>query len=391
MVINSNPSLAYLMRDNTLLLQILTIAHVYGHNDFFKNNFTFQTTRPEYVLEMFKAHASRVRSYMEDPSIGVERVERILDAAHALSLQCRRNLAITKLPIDKERERLSEHIPFESSSDPAEQDPTEALHHRLPPSPEADLLLFIRDFNSLLSEWEKDLLSIVDEQAKYFLPQIETKIMNEGWASFWHREILTGLELPEGLQLEFLVRHNQVVRPAPGGLNPYHLGLELWDSIYRDVTGENVTPGELHDMPEARQKMMEVRAADRDTSFLRRFLTPDLMRELDLFQHEAKGDDLVITHVADEESWQDIKETLLQTIGMGAIPVIKIEDVDHKKGGSLHLKHYHDGRDLQLEAAQKTLSYIHQLWGRDVGLETFLAEKPSLLTFGDAGFEVQAA
>src|ERR1700728_3577235 len=98
MVINSDPAIAYLMRDNTLLLQILTIAHVYGHNDFFKNNFTFKSaTRAELTIEAFKAAAMRVRRYVEDPSIGVERVERILDAAHALSWQCRRNFAIKKL------------------------------------------------------------------------------------------------------------------------------------------------------------------------------------------------------------------------------------------------------------------------------------------------------
>src|SRR5205814_5339364 len=85
MVINSNPALAYLMRDNSLLLQILTIAHVYGHNDFFKNNFTFQTTRAEYTISTFKAHGNRVRAYVENPSIGLEKVEAVLDAAHAVS------------------------------------------------------------------------------------------------------------------------------------------------------------------------------------------------------------------------------------------------------------------------------------------------------------------
>src|SRR4026208_334758 len=91
MVINSDPSIAYLMRDNSLPLQVLTIAHVYGHNDFFKNNFTFKTTRPEYTISTFKAHAARVRAYQEDPSLGAENVERILDSAHALAFQCRRN------------------------------------------------------------------------------------------------------------------------------------------------------------------------------------------------------------------------------------------------------------------------------------------------------------
>jgi len=101
MVINSNPSIAYLMRDNSLALQVLTIAHVYGHNDFFKNNFTFGATRAQYTIETFKSHANRVRHYVEDPSIGLERIERILDAAHALSLQCRRNLSIRKLSAEE--------------------------------------------------------------------------------------------------------------------------------------------------------------------------------------------------------------------------------------------------------------------------------------------------
>ena len=107
MVINSNPALAYLMRDNSLLLQILTIAHVYGHNDFFKNNFTFKSTRAEYTIGTFKAHGKRVRPYVEDPSIGLEKVEAVLDAAHAVSLQCRRNLAMRKRTPDEERQRCS--------------------------------------------------------------------------------------------------------------------------------------------------------------------------------------------------------------------------------------------------------------------------------------------
>src|SRR5512134_4203228 len=108
MVINSNPSIAYLMRDNTLALQVLTIAHVYGHNDFFKNNFTFKSTGAFYTIESFKSHATRVRHYVEDPSIGLEKVEALLDAAHALSLQCRRNLAVRKLTAGEERQRKIE-------------------------------------------------------------------------------------------------------------------------------------------------------------------------------------------------------------------------------------------------------------------------------------------
>lgn len=393
MVINSNPSLAYLMRDNSLLLQVLTIAHVYGHNDFFKNNFTFQHTPAEYVMGTFRAHANRVRDYMEDPSIGPERVERVLDAAHALSLQCRRNLAMKKLSVEEERKRLTERAWAEQASRPSSKkgDDAETDPHKIPPSPEEDLLLFIRDYNPFLEEWEEDLLSIVHEETQYFLPQIETKIMNEGWASYWHREILNSLDLPEDLYLEFLVRHNQVLRPTPGGLNPYHLGLKVWEDIYRRFETPSAEEQEVYGLPggQGREKLFEVRAADRDVSFLRRFLTRELMEELDLFEYEARGEDLIVSEVSDKEGWRQVKESLLHNVGMGGVPVIKVEDADYAFGGSLFLKHTFDGRELQLDYAEKTLAHIYELWGRDVLLETTLGDEETLLRYDDSGFSIR--
>jgi len=395
MVINSIPALAYLMRDNSLCLHILTIAHVYGHNDFFKNNFTFKSTRAEFTIGTFKAHASRVRSYMEDPSIGADKVENILDAAHALSLQRRRNLAVKKLSPHEEREQLRAnalppHDPFKSVH--RRPDYVEPDLQKVPLSPEPDLLLFIRDHNPYLANWERDLLTIVDEESRYFIPQIETKIMNEGWASWVHREIMNAIELPQELHLEFLVRHNQVVRPTPGGINPYHLGLKLWtdlkrryDEPTRDEIRENGQPNK-----DGMAKLLEVRETDRDQSFLRRFLTEELMREMDLFEYEPKGDDLVISKVADEEGWRGVKEQLIRGVGMGSIPVIRIEDADFGHKRTLYLVHDHDGRDLQLENAEKTLAYVYRLWGREAVIETTLSGKRTLLTFNDRGFSAKS-
>ena len=391
LVINSNPALAYLMRDNTLCLQILTIAHVYGHNDFFKSNFTFHGTRPELTLGRFKVQPDRVRRYLEDPSVGVDRVEAVLDAAHAVAIQCRRNLAIKKLSPAEERQRLSDDAqppvdPFQRVHKRRAYTPPDV--HKVPLSPEEDLLLFVRDHNPRLSEWEKDLLTIAHEREQYFLPQIETKIMNEGWASFWHREILNSLRLPQELYLEFLVRHNQVVRPFPRGLNPYYLGLKLWDDIKRrhdDPTPEEV---EKYGTP-TRTGMPAIFAArevDRDVSFIRRFLTEELMREMDMFRYEPRGDELVIANVSDENGWREVKETLLKNVGMGTVPVIKIADADHDRSRALYMTHEHDGRDLQWEYAERTLAFIHRLWGHEVLLETLVNGKKALLAYGEKGF-----
>lgn len=396
MVINSNPCLAYLMRDNTLLLQILTIAHVYGHNDFFANNFTFTSgTNASYTLEMFKNHAKRVDSYIEDPSIGVDLVESVLDNAHSVQFQVCRNLAIRKESQEEQRKRAWEKA--QPSKDPwseihQKQKFTAPDLSKVPLEPDEDILAFIAEYNPYLPEWKRDLIRIVDKEARYFVPQMETKIMNEGWASYWHYKIMNALKLDQGLHMEFLVRHNQVLRPHPGGLNPYHLGFVLWQDIERrwnegdtgyqyranpqpvDISGmdENDTPG--------RKKMFEVREAERDSSFLRRFLTVDMIRELELFQHEKRGKDRVVTKVADDEGWADIKENLIKSVGAGSIPIIKIEDADFGRKRTLYLKHYFDGRELLLEYAEHTLKHITALWEREVVLETVINDKKTILS-----------
>ena len=384
MVINSNPSIAYLMRDNSLLLQILTVAHVYGHNDFFKNNFTFNTTNPEYTVSAFKARANRVRSYIEDPTIGLERVEAVLDAAQALSLQCRRNLAIHKESPEEARQRAFEAA--QPSSDPfrkihSEKEYVEPNLRRNPPVPDEDLLLFVRDHNPYLAEWERDLLTIAHEEAQYFLPQMETKIMNEGWASFWHQKILESLELPPELNIEFLVRHNQVVCPHEGSLNPYHLGIKVWQYLDQQCTERG----------EGRDSLFEVRESDRDSSFLRRHLNEELIRELDLFQYGPQGEELVVTEVSDEEGWRVVRDTLIKQIGSSTIPVIKVVDGDHQGQRTLFLEHAHDGRDLHPEYAEKTLSFVHQLWQQEVVLDTSIGGNQTQLVHNDRGFAVRAA
>lgn len=385
MVINSDPCLAYLMRDNSLCLQVLTVAHVYGHNDFFKNNFTFTSaTRASGTLASFKTRADRVRRYIEDPSIGDEAVEEFLDAAHALSLNRRRNQAIRKTGAIEQRQRA-----IDAANPPP--DPFERLHvrrevvapdlRRVPLEPEEDLLLFIRDHNRELADWQKDILTIVDEEASYFIPQIETKIMNEGWASYWHHKIMHSLGLPQDLLLEFLVRHNQVICPHPGGINPYHVGFVVWHDIEKRFGGPETAEG--------RRKIFEVRESDRDVAFLRRFLTEELCRELDLFTWKPRGEHLVVSQVSDEDHWEDVKQALLRQVGMGAFPTIRIVDAAWRGGRTLRLVHDHDGRDLDMTHAEKTLAHLHTLWGHDVALETRMRDKAALMTCTADGFDAK--
>lgn len=353
MVINSNPCLAYLMKENTLALQVLTIAHVYGHNDFFKNNRLFKAgSRADYTVEMFKSHASRISDYIADPSIGYERVERILDAAHALRFQIYRISQEKHLSPEEIREaHMEKYFKSLSNKDLAarltsgEEQPN---WDKIPLEPEEDILLFLLR-NARLSEWEKDIINIVRSEAQYFIPQIETKIMNEGWACFWHYKILNHLDLPQSLYLEFIKRHNQVIASRPGVLNPYYLGFKMFSKLEQEG-----------------QEIFHIREQERDVSFIRRYLDQDLGQELNLLEFQKEKHDYVVREISDERGWKKIRDTLIMNVGMNAIPVIRVMEMDRAK--ILHLEPEWDGRELLLDYAHQTIKYLARLWGNKVRL-----------------------
>lgn len=366
MVINSNPCLAYLMRENTLLLQILTMAHVYGHNDFFKNNRLFKEgTDAGYTIEMFKLNADTIRSYINDPSIGYEAVERILDAAHAIKLQTSRVVGLRRISDEEKKNQLlaeyTKKIEDRSILDGYEEiDPPDIS--KIPLEPEDDVLYFIIKYGHL-EEYERNILQVVRRETSYFIPQIETKIMNEGWASYWHYNILKALKLEPGLYLEFIKRHNDVVAPIIGGLNPYYLGFKLFEDIEKRY---------------GREKIFEVRELERDSSFLRRYLTDELCCELNLFEYGKKGSDYYITEVADDYGWKEIRNTLSSTCGMGSVPYIRVEEL-LPNDNTLILEHVFDGRELKLSYAEQTLKYIQDLWKGKVILKTKIDNKNAML------------
>ena len=365
MVINSNPCLAYLMKENSLLLQILTMAHVYGHNDFFKNNRLFrQGTKAHYTLEMFKSHSRRIRKYCTDPEIGYEQVEKILDIAHALRFQTSRVIGEKKLTRKEKIKRIKEQYQpkikeFHLLEKYVEKELPDL--DKIPLEPEEDILSFFINYTDL-EEWEKDIIQIVIDETQYFIPQIETKIMNEGWASYWHYQILKDLNLPQAMYLEFIKRHNQVIRPFIGGLNPYYIGFKIFENINNRFT----------DNPD---KIFEVRTLERDESFIRKYLTFDLIKEMNLLEYQEKNDYLLISEIADKSGWKKIRNTLATSVGLNKVPVIKIITTT-KSNHILHLQHEHQEDDLEINYASETLKYISELWGGRVILKTKISDKP---------------
>ena len=349
MIINANPSIAYLMRENSLYIHILTMAHCVGHSDFFKNNRMFAATNPNNIIDKFKAAGKYVRKLIEDPSIGINKVERILDAAHSIKYQ------VPRYPGIKTKTR-GERLQLEKELMDAVPDYVPDLE-KVPLDPEYNILRFIAEESKFLQEWERNLLLIVEESAQYFIPQALTKIMNEGWACTIHHKIVNELNLPDSLHLPFIKLHNQVIRPQLGQINPYHLGFKMFEMLI-----------ERHSFEEAKI----LREIHNDITFLRCYLDRDFMTEMNYFTYSFKKSKkyTTIDDISDDGGWEKVRDELIKNVGLNRLPVVYIDEV--RKNNVLCLKHEHDGRDLDLSYGQKVFENIKTLWGDDIKLVSII-------------------
>ncbi|AMV39143.1 SpoVR family protein [Planctomyces sp. SH-PL62] len=411
MVINNDPCYAYLLRCNQLVDQKLVMAHVYGHNDFFKNNIWFGQTNRK-MMDETANHGTRIRSYME--RFGEDEVESFIDSC--LSLE---NLIDVYSPHIKRRDAVDRYD-FQGAGDgPGEApskfqsksymdgfiNPPEVLKEAqrqqdaerrnakplsFPEQPERDVLLFLLE-HAPLQTWQRDVLAIIREEAYYFAPQGQTKIMNEGWASFWHSTIMTQKILHPSELLDYADHHSGTMATQPGRLNPYKLGIELLRDIEdRWNKGQFGPEWEECDDYEAkrrwnkevglgREKIFEVRRVHNDVTFIDTFLTHDFCKRYQLFsfKHNDQND----LYEIESREFKKIKERLLFNLTNFGQPIIRVRDGNFRNRGELYLGQEHFGVDLRLDYAQDTIRHLHRLWTRPVHLETTVDGRPTLLSF----------
>ncbi|MEZ7793689.1 SpoVR family protein [Niallia circulans] len=384
LVINSNPCYAFLLDSNSLINNKLIVAHVLAHCDFFKNNVRFQNTKRE-MVESMAATADRIRQY--EIKYGKQEVETFLDAVLAIDEHIDPSLMRPKLAWSMDDVEFVEEE--ETASTPYDElwglddrnkpkKPKKKVAKKFPPQPEKDILLFIENFSRELTDWQRDILTMMREEMLYFWPQLETKIMNEGWASYWHQRIVRELDLTSAEAIEFAKLNAGVVQPSKTGINPYYLGLKIFEDIeerYNNPTEEmkqrGVKPGS------GREKMFEVREIESDISFLRNYLTKDLVMREDMYLFQKQGRDYKIV----DKAWKQVRDQLVSMRVNGGFPYITVNDGDYNKNGELYLKHGFEGIELDLKYLEKVLPYIHQLWGRGVHMETVVEDKPLLYSY----------
>jgi len=356
MIINSDPSIAYLMRENEMHTHILTMAHCIGHSDFFKNNRTFFSTHPEIIISKFKAAGKFVKELIEDPSIGIDEVEKVLDACHAIKYQIPRFPGITRRSQKKLKQMYAKRILDDDLGIYKDFD-----LEKIPLDPDYNLVAFIIEHSRSLSEWQRNLMHIVEETSQYFIPQALTKIMNEGWAVLMHEKIVHELNLPDKYYLPFIKLHNQVIRPHLGSINPYYLGYKIFKKIEKESGFEEcLLAREIHN----------------DITFVRKYLDQEMCEELNLFSYSYKPDRdyTTVDEISDMIGWENVRDSLIKMIGLNSVPVIYVEELE--KDHTLILRHEHDGRDLDIKYAKRVFGYIKNLWGDNIKLFTILEDEP---------------
>lgn len=380
LVINSNPCYAFLLNTNSLIQNKLIIAHVLAHCDFFKNNVRFSNTKRD-MVESMTATAERIANY--EMIYGKVEVERFLDAAMAIQEHVDPSIIRHKL-LDYETEEQKEFVrktPYDDLWNLDRKSSNQLLiekRKKFPPSPEKDLLLFIQEYSRELEEWQRDILTMMREEMLYFWPQLETKIMNEGWASYWHQRILREMDLTPAETIEFASLNAGVVQPSKTSINPYYLGLKIFEDIekrYNHPTDKMKKLGVKENS--GREKMFEVREIESDISFIRNYLTKELVKQEDLYLFEKKNGNYQIT----DKDYEQVRDQLVSMRVNGSFPYIVVEDGDYSRNGELYLKHGYEGTELDPPYLEHVLPYIYQLWGRSVYLETYVENKPIVYAY----------
>lgn len=414
MVINTDPCYAYLLSANDITDQKLVIAHVYGHCDFFKNNAWFSQTNRK-MLDQMANHATRMNRHIDN--YGYEVVETFIDtclsleslidpyAPHIRRTQKTETREETKKRTDEENESTGGRFPakyymdrYINPEDVLEEEANQKRQKarelsdqlKFPKERMRDVLYFLIQY-APLEDWQRDVLTIIRDEACYFAPQGQTKIMNEGWASFWHSTIMTRHGLTDEGLINYADHHSGTMATSPNRLNPYKLGIELlkdieerWNKGQFGPEYENCTDMYQKEhwdqaLGLGREKIFEVRRIHNDITFIDTFLTPEFCYKQKMFSFAFNDSNK--TYEIQSREFQQIKQQLLSSLSNHGRPVIYVQDANYKNRGELYLEHEYLGVELKLDYAQDTLANLHTIWKRPVNIETVVDDRPTILSY----------
>jgi stage V sporulation protein R len=394
-VINSNPCISYLMAENSMTMQTLVISHAcVGHNHFFKNNYLFREWTDASSIVDYLVFARNFISKCEE-RYGFDAVERVLDACHTIQhYGVDRFKRPKKLSLAKEREHQEDREEYiqRTMNDlwrtiPKKEDSVkENQKVRYPEEPQENILYWIEKKSPVLANWEREIVRIVRKLGQYYYPQRQTKVLNEGFATYVHYDIMNRLWekglITDGSYMEFIHSHTNVVMQLPfdhkyySGVNPYALGFDMLQDIKRICT--NPTAEDEEWFPDLigqnfNDVLLDIVANYRDESFINQFLSPTMMRKWHLFQINDNTDKnfYEISAIHNEQGFKSVRSTLAKSYDIANIdPDIQVWDVDLRGDRTLYLRHnMKNGIQLNKDT-EKVLRHIAYLWGYSVKLES---------------------
>jgi stage V sporulation protein R len=382
-VINSNPAYAFLLENNSLLQNKLVIAHVLGHVDFFKHNAYFSHTNRR-MIDDAANHARRINEY--EFKYGRKVVEDFLDAVLSIEEHIDPYFFIKKDGREEgdEEKRATPPRPFDDLISAQEREAMAkaeaAKEQDKQKRPEKDILWFIMQNSPVLQPWQRDVVSMVHDEMLYFVPQMQTKTINEGFASLIHSRIMRELDLPDHEHVEFAELHAGVVSPHRGQLNPYYVGYKILEDIEKRWNNPTAEEREKlgREPGQGWAKVLEVRETENDISLLRNYLTEDLCEELDLFVYELIDEE---EWTVTDKRWERVRDQLVANMTNFGYPYIEVADGDYDGNLELLMRHRYEGAELDLKYARKVLEYVYKLWGRPVHLDTVIEEETTMLHY----------
>lgn len=412
LVINNDPSYAYLMENNSLAEQKLVMAHVCGHVSVFKNNLYFTSTRRD-MVDVIAYHSSRISQYYK--KYGIEEVESFLDSCLSISEHIDYFAPFVKKnhipPSNTQTEdfcdqdvpkvKCDKHLDMFINPEKELKKRKEQMLENLkkipcfPEKPEKDVLLFLLQY-APLKKWQEDILFMLREESYYFNPQRQTKIVHEGFASYFHFRMMTEHLLEPSEIVEFALDHSGTLGRSPYNINPYYFGFTLLKDIEKrynegrfGIEYENCTDSYKKDNwnqngVDGYKKLMEIMVVDNDYSLVDKYFTKEFCEEYELYKYEfnQESEQFEIS----SRDFRAVKDQFLNQLANSGIPYIAVADGNFGNKNELLLLHRHE-YDLNQKYAEDTLKNIAAIWKRPVHLLTKYDDEYKMLTHGTSELE----
>lgn len=362
-VFNTDPCQAFLLDSNSMLAHKFVVAHVLGHNDFFKNNTYFEHTDRR-MIEKVRVHGNRIRKYEEE--FGPLAVEEFLDAVLSIEEHFDTGLTTAFRRKSAEQHEADRKRPTKSATEyddlwdviDSKSGPDAPRPRRFPPEPEKDLLGFLRDYAPELEDWQRDVLNMIREEMIYFIPQMRTKVVNEGWACATKDSLVI---TEQGLmRFDILVDRGESLYVGSGGAGAQHAITDFHKET--QVPTIRITTRRGYSIEGAHKHRVQL--ADGSWAFL----------------HDLNAGDRIALAIG-TEVWPQQPVVLNYT---PAGPASTLNDVAEAAGASLwavkrHLAGKQTRKGPEIEAASMQLGYLSGRGGKQISTRHTL-RLPAFLT-----------